>query len=107
MRNTYLDIAKRGSEWRLVVELREGDKLEFPLTQDGCRKAGAALRDMGIESWLCSSSLDFPREYDPSFQGNVHDLMVEGYQGQDHERDLLFDLLGGRPEQDPLFDLLG
>ena len=53
----------------------------FPLTKKGCIEAGKRLCEEKITSWMCSSSVDFPREYKKSFNRkyNVSDLIDQGY----------------------------
>lgn len=57
----------------------ETHKKRYPLTKAGCLEAGAAIYAMGAESWMCSSSVDFPQEAKPGFRLDVRELMSEGF----------------------------
>lgn len=63
-----------------VVKVRIGDKhRHYPLTKVGCRTAGKELFEAGAESWMNSSSVDFPHEVKRGFRHDVHELMTEGF----------------------------
>ena len=51
--------------------------ITFPANKTGCRKAGEYLYDQGVETWNCSSTCDFPKEY--GCKVNVRRLIVEGH----------------------------
>ena len=53
--------------------------MNFPLTKQGCYNAGAFLYENKIETWMCSSSVDFPTEVDPKFRGNVDAWIKDGF----------------------------
>jgi len=53
---------------------------EFPLTLKGCRECGAWLFKQGIDEWMCSSDVDFPRERKPWFNYDVRDIIQQGYE---------------------------
>jgi hypothetical protein len=55
------------------------DAVSFPLTKAGCIAAGRHLYAIGAVRWLCSSSVDHPREVEPWFEWNVSDLLDAGY----------------------------
>jgi hypothetical protein len=84
----YLSIEKFHREW--VLKIRESDThyQVHPLTKPGCVRAGRALFEAGHESWLYSSSVDFPREYKPRFRHDVRDLIRQGYAAARAEADV-------------------
>lgn len=49
----FVDFPSRGSK---------ADKRDYPATAAGARRAGKEIADAGFESFMCSSSLDFPDE---------------------------------------------
>lgn len=61
------------------IHPQNGDTTYFPLTKQGCLEAGKFMFREKQEEWQCSSSVDFPHEVDESFEGDVHELMREGY----------------------------
>jgi hypothetical protein len=65
-----------------VIEVqRDNDSVErFPLTKDGCLDAGAFMAKEKQDQWLCSSTVDFPKETKKGFRHNVHQLMKQGCQ---------------------------
>lgn len=78
----FVTIEKKKGVVYLVVKYRTktGEKpVYYPLTAQGCRKAGADLHENGAEDWMHSSSTDFPHEYKPTFRGDVREYMSEGY----------------------------
>ena len=64
-----------------VVQIRDDNDIpvRFPLTKLGCIEAGKYLRNQKQESWLCSSSVDFPKEVKKGFKYDVHELLYQGY----------------------------
>lgn len=66
----------------LVNGSKKEDTVRFDLTEKGCMDAGRFLAKNGIQSWSCSSSVDFPQESDPDFDHDVHELMQKGYQDE-------------------------
>ncbi len=63
-----------------VVKVRIGEKERFyPLTAAGCRQAGKELFEAGAESWMCSSSVDFPQELKKGCRLDVRELMNQGF----------------------------
>lgn len=75
MSEPFVSIHGRGRLAHLCVE----DKC-FPLTQMGCVEAGRYLRSIGVDKWLCGSSVDFPGEYKEGSQLDVRSLMQEGWE---------------------------
>lgn len=53
---------------------------EFSLTLKGCRECGAWLFQQGIEEWMCSSDVDFPRERKKGFTYGVRAIVQQGYE---------------------------
>lgn len=78
---TFLTIEEVDGVAILEVQCCYGIK-HFPLTKLGCIKAGAYLKSIGCDSWMYSSSLDFPREYKKSFKYNVNELILEGHKNE-------------------------
>lgn len=66
-----------------VVEVRIGEnRLRYPLTADGCRAAGRDIYkgfNGQVESWMNSSSVDFPQEVKKGCRLDVRELMAEGF----------------------------
>jgi hypothetical protein len=68
----------------LRVSYREGSKLDgktknYPLTAAGCRQAGRDIFKSGAETWMNSSSVDFPQEVKKGCRLDVRELMSEGF----------------------------
>lgn len=61
------------------IERRNSTSAYFPLTEQGCLDAGKFMFNEKQENWQCSSSVDFPNEVDENFEGDVGELMREGY----------------------------
>ena len=40
----------------------DSPNLSFPCNRDGCLKMGEKLCELGLDQWMCSSSIDFPTE---------------------------------------------
>lgn len=74
-------VSVTNDEGKAVVQIRDDNDspVQFPLTKRGCLEAGKYLRTKQQESWLCSSSVDFPREVKKSFKYDVHELLSQGY----------------------------
>ena len=48
---------------KLLIDFKNGSrKKTFPATKEGAHAAGRALRHAGAQEWLCSSSIDFPKD---------------------------------------------
>jgi hypothetical protein len=76
--NYFVTVTKQADD--AVIEIDGGGRNEqFPLTKRGCLAAGRYLFNAKQESWMCSSSVDFPKEVKPTFRHNVHDLIQEGF----------------------------
>lgn len=74
----YVSITKKNS--RPIVRIQgEGKTQDFPLSKRGCLTAGRYLYLQKQESWICSSSVDFPKEIHPEFRHDVHALLTEGW----------------------------
>lgn len=70
-----------------VVSIRYSEGVaDFPLTKRGCIAAGKFLSEIKAESWMFSSSVDFPKEVKPSFRHNVLDLIDQGFNSVAFER---------------------
>ena len=54
--------------------------LNYPLTKAGCQKAAQDIHSAGAESWMCSSSVDFPQEVKPRCRLDIHDIMGKEFQ---------------------------
>jgi len=55
------------------------EKTCFPMTEQGCKDLAGNLRDRGVFHWGYSSSIDFPKEYDPSFEGDLREMIEKEY----------------------------
>ena len=66
--------------------------VSFPLTKRGCMKMGEFLFNSQVSHWLCSSSIDFPREIKPSFKYDVRDLLDSGWKDACKKQ-------GGKPDE--------
>ena len=51
----------------------------FPLTKKGCISMGKFIWSSGATHWMCSSSVDFPKESKPSFKWDVRHLLNQGW----------------------------
>jgi hypothetical protein len=78
----YVSVTKY--KGKAVVDVRIGQNhLRYPLTKAGCLAAG---RDIfkgfngEVDSWMNSSSVDFPQEVKPGFKWDVRELMSQGFQ---------------------------
>ena len=71
------------------VKVKCGDNAcqRYPLTKKGCLQAGRDLFAEGQESWMNSSSVDFPQEVKPGCKLDVRELMSEGYRQAADEAD--------------------
>ncbi len=74
----YVSVRKYLGKPVLQVEYC-GKTNKYPLTQRGCIDAGRDLYKAGCLEWLCSSSVDFPRETKPRFIGDIRQLLQEGF----------------------------
>lgn len=74
----YVSVEKLNDEPCLCVDYRKV-KQWYPLTADGCREAGRELHARGWLMWQYSSSADFPREYKPTFLGDVREYIETEY----------------------------
>ena len=72
-----------------VVSVRndKGRLRSFPLTKEGCLAAGEYLHRRGQNDWLCSSSLDFPRDVAPRFRYDPRTLIREGWDNKQKMKD--------------------
>ena len=61
------------------IERRNGTYAHFPLTEQGCLNAGKFMFNEKQENWQQSSTVDFPYEVDQHFEGDVNELMRQGY----------------------------
>ena len=66
-----------------VVQVRIGtNHLRYPLTKAGCLQAGRDIHTGfkgRVDSWMNSSSVDFPQEVKRGFRWDVRELMAEGF----------------------------
>lgn len=104
------------------IKVRIGDKhRRYVLTKAGCLQAGRELHAAGAESWMNSSSVDFPQEVKRGFKWDVRELMDEGFRAAleefDRPRKELVDLIMAHcskadfqrtltPKQQALFGIL-
>lgn len=73
----YVSIVKRKGEPMLKCS---GNKNKFfPLTKRGCIDSGRYIYSTGVESFLCSSSVDFPQEMKKGFRYDVQELIAQGF----------------------------
>jgi len=70
------------------VRVRIGEKFRrYVLTKAGCIQAGRELFHAGAESWMNSSSVDFPQEVKRGFKWDVHELMDQGFREEMEKAD--------------------
>ncbi len=69
----------------LRVMFQDGNTSNYPLTRDGCEQAARDIHKTGAESWMCSSSVDFPQETKPRCRLDIHDIMGKEFQKQVEE----------------------
>lgn len=81
MNEPFVRIEKHKGDVVILVEYTNRKK-RYPLTQRGCIQAGEELFKSGAESWMNSSSVDFPRQFKKWFAGDVRELMALGFQAQ-------------------------
>ena len=73
----YVD---RNDNYEAVVVVKYGIySEEFPLIENGCIEAGKFLFSKGYKGWFSSSSVDFPEEVEPSFSGDIRELLRIGF----------------------------
>lgn len=77
--NYFVSVTKHEGKPAVKVDGRGGNIRYFPLTIKGCKAAGAWLYAEKQESWMCSSSVDFPNEVKRGCHYDVRTLMSEGY----------------------------
>lgn len=77
--NYYVSVTLHDGSPVVSVDGRGGNIKYFPLTKRGCRAAGAWLFAEKQESWMNSSSVDFPQEVKKGFRHDVRELMEEGF----------------------------
>ena len=77
--NYFVSVCKYLDRPHVKVDGRGGNVMYFPLTIKGCKAAGAWLYAEKQESWMNSSSVDFPEEVKKGFRHDVRELMAEGY----------------------------
>ncbi len=81
--NTYVTVCRIDHKAVVKVRFHCGLSTTFPLTKAGCRLAGKALYDAGEESWMNSSSVDFPGELGKRYASlDVRELMSEAFQAE-------------------------
>lgn len=77
----FVSVEKHKGE--AVIKVRIGDKAyRYPLTKAGCLQAGREIYtrfDGEVESWMNSSSVDFPQEVKKGFRWDVREVMAEGF----------------------------
>lgn len=74
----YVSVTR--NETQAVLRVRANETHDYPLTKNGCLQAGRDLFNSGAESWLCSSSVDFPEEVKKSFKHDIRELLDQGFQ---------------------------
>lgn len=77
--NYFVSVTRHEGQAVVKVDGRGGNIAYFPLTVRGCREAGAWLYAEKQESWMNSSSVDFPQEVKKHFRHDVRELMEEGF----------------------------
>lgn len=77
--NYFVSVTMYQGRACVKVDGRADGIMYFPLTAKGCRAAGAWIAEKKQESWMNSSSVDFPKEIKPSFRHDVRELMNEGF----------------------------
>jgi hypothetical protein len=75
----FVSVTKHKGEPVVQVRIRDKHR-HYPLTAKGCRQAGHDLYHAGAESWMNSSSVDFPQEVKKGCRLDVRELMGEGFQ---------------------------
>ena len=72
-------ILKKGNKAMITVSCRGKIVKSKTLTKANCQEVGRFLHDLGIESWLYSSSCDFPQEFKPRCRLDVRKLVGDGW----------------------------
>lgn len=75
----YLRVFGSGKKAVLQITGIGNNNKDFPLTIPGCVKAGEYLFELRQSNWMCSSSIDFPQEHKKWFNGDIRQLIMEGY----------------------------
>ena len=74
----YVSVVKVKNVPTIKIE-GEGATTNFPLNKRGGRAAGRFLFLKQQESWMCSSTVDHPKEVHPDFRHDLRELMEEGW----------------------------